>query len=194
MGQGFVDDYIDVAARIAEFRSRHPEGSIQPANLEQPFQIINIDGQTFIVYGAAAYRTPDDPRPGIGYAYEPFPGRTGFTRNSELQNAETSAWGRAIVAALAADAKKGVASAEEVRNRAAERGEYPVTDHAWYQQAVARVPTASAEDVDAIEREAIARYRGGQMTQADAEELRRMINDRRAALATTVTERDGSDA
>ncbi|SDT83845.1 hypothetical protein [Gordonia westfalica] len=34
-----------------------------------------------------------------------------------MQNAETAAWGRAIVAALAADTKKGVASSEEVRNR-----------------------------------------------------------------------------
>ena len=34
--------------------------------------------------------------------------------------AETSAWGRAIVAALAADTKRGVASADEVRARRAE--------------------------------------------------------------------------
>src|SRR5690606_40824121 len=64
---------------------------------------------------AAAYRTPDDQRPGIGMAYEPYPGRTPYTRGSELQNAETSAWGRAIVAALAADTRRGIASAEEVR-------------------------------------------------------------------------------
>ena len=54
-------------------------------------------------------------------AWEPFPGRTPYTFNSELMNAETSAQGRAIVAALAADTRKGVASQEEVRNRAAER-------------------------------------------------------------------------
>jgi hypothetical protein len=34
-----------------------------------------------------------------------------------MQNAETAAWGRAIVAALAADTKKGIASSEEIRNR-----------------------------------------------------------------------------
>ena len=38
-------------------------------------------------------------------------------------NAETSAWGRAIVAALAADTQK-IASAQEVRNRQAEQ-QYP---------------------------------------------------------------------
>jgi hypothetical protein len=116
-----MDGYIDVAARIVEFREKHPEGSLQPANPGQPFQVVDIGEQTFVVVVAAAYRTPDDQRPGIGMAYEQFPGRTPYTKGSELQNAETSAWGRAIVAALAADTKKGIASAEEVRNRQAER-------------------------------------------------------------------------
>jgi hypothetical protein len=116
-------DYVEVKFRLAEFRAKHPEGSLQPADPTQPFQVVEIAGQTFIAYTAAAYRTPDDPRPGIGCAWEPFPGKTNFTRDSELQNAETSAWGRAVMAALAADASKGVASAEEVRNRVADRNE-----------------------------------------------------------------------
>jgi hypothetical protein len=41
-------------------------------------------------------------------------------KNSELQNAETSAWGRAIVACLAADTQK-IATANDVRNRQAEQ-------------------------------------------------------------------------
>jgi len=45
------------------------------------------------------------------------PGLTPYTRNSEVMVAETSAWGRAIVAALAGDTKRGVASKEEVLNR-----------------------------------------------------------------------------
>jgi hypothetical protein len=53
----------------------------------------------------------------VGLAWEPVPGKTSYTRDSELQNAETSAWGRAIVAVLAADTKKGIASAEEVQSR-----------------------------------------------------------------------------
>ena len=125
MSQQFATDYIDVAQRIADFRDKHPEGSLQPANLDKPYEVLTIGEQTFIVYAAAAYRTPDDPRPGIGLAYEQFPGRSNFTRGSELQNAETSAWGRAIVAALAGDTKKSIASAEEVRNRQAEREQSP---------------------------------------------------------------------
>jgi hypothetical protein len=116
-----LGDYIDVAARLVEFRAKHPDGSLQPVNLERPFWTEEIGGQLFVVYVAAAYRTPEDPRPGIGCAYEPFPGRTPYTKMSELQNAETAAWGRAIMAALAADSRKGIASREEVRNRQAER-------------------------------------------------------------------------
>lgn len=112
-------DYIDVASRIVEFRTKHPEGSLQQVSLD--FREVN--NGWWVIYTAAAYRTPDDERPGIGTAWEPIPGRTNFTRDSEVQNSETAAWGRAIVAALAADTKKGIASAEEVRNRQAERDE-----------------------------------------------------------------------
>ena len=127
MSQSFAMDYIDVAARIVEFRTKHPDGSLQPADLSSPYKVETIGDQTFVVVVAAAYRTADDPKPGIGMAYEVFPGRTPYTRGSELQNAETSAWGRAIVAALAADTKKGIASAEEVRNRQAERDDSGTT-------------------------------------------------------------------
>ena len=109
-------DYIDVAARIVEFRGKHPEGSLQQVAID----FRTFAGHDWIVYTAAAYRTPDDPRPGMGTAWEPVPGKTPYTRDSELQNAETAAWGRAIVAVLAADTKRGIASAEEVRNRRAE--------------------------------------------------------------------------
>jgi len=106
-------DYIDVAERITAFRDKHPEGSLQSEQIQAP--------EGFVAMRAYAYRSPDDPRPGIGHAWEPFPGKTPYTRDSELQNAETSAWGRAIVAALAADTKRGIASADEVRNREEDR-------------------------------------------------------------------------
>ncbi len=115
MGFQLSDDYITVAERIVEFRAKYPEGSLQPADLSRPYTLETINGNQALVVVAAAYRTPEDTRPGIGMAYEPVPGATTFTRGSELQNAETAAWGRAIVAALAADTKKGIASYEEVR-------------------------------------------------------------------------------
>ncbi len=108
-------DYIDVATRIAEFRAKYPNGSLQPVDSFEPVKIITLGDKTYLQYVAAAYRTPDDQRPGIGIAWEPFPGRTPFTRDSEAMVCETSAWGRAIVAVLAADTKKGIASADEVK-------------------------------------------------------------------------------
>jgi hypothetical protein len=110
--QGPPPDYVEVSERIAEFREKHPDGSLQAEIVPSP-----VEG--FVVVKAYAYRTPDDQRPGVGLAWEPVPGKTNFTRDSELMNAETSAWGRALIAVGAADAKRGIASANEVRNRQA---------------------------------------------------------------------------
>lgn len=115
-------DYIDVAARIREFRTRYPEGTLGALDDAKPFEMVAGTHHTFVVVAAVARRTPDDPAPGVGLAWEPVPGTTPYTRNSELQNAQTAAWGRAIIAVGAADAKV-VASAEEVRNRQAEQPE-----------------------------------------------------------------------
>lgn len=49
-----------------------------------------------------------------------IPGATNFTRGSEIENCETSAWGRAI-AALGFEVKRGVASKQEVENKRAAR-------------------------------------------------------------------------
>lgn len=120
-GDDRLGDYNDVASRMREFFEKHPDGRLRPA---APWRIEAIGDRAFVVYSAAAYRTADDPTPGIGTAWEPFPGRTPYTKDSELMNAETSAWGRAILAVGAADTKKGIASAEEVRNRQAEREQW----------------------------------------------------------------------
>jgi hypothetical protein len=121
-------DYIDVATRIVEFREKYPTGGFQPWKEPYIAEVKMPDGniKSFMVYSAAAYRSPDDTLPGVGYAWEPIPGPTNFTRDSELQNAETAAWGRAMVAALAVDTKKGIASSEEVRNRSEKSTDKPI--------------------------------------------------------------------
>lgn len=117
MSNNFMDNYVDVAERIRLLKERYPEASLQPADPTRPYWIEDVPNVgPRLVYVAACYRHPADPRPGIGMAWEPIPGLTPFTKGSELMVAETSAWGRAIVAALAADSQK-VASADEVRNR-----------------------------------------------------------------------------
>lgn len=111
-----MNDYVDVAERIRDFRKAYPEGSLQQVSID----FREVAGSAWVIFTAAAYRTPDDARPGHGTAWEPIPGKTPFTKGSEVQNAETAAWGRAIVAALAGDTKR-IASREEVQNRRAEQ-------------------------------------------------------------------------
>lgn len=167
MANKLMLDYIDVAERIAEFRTKHPEGSLQQVSLD--FREVN--GGWWVIYTAAAYRAPDDERPGIGTAWEPVPGKTNFTRDSEVQNAETAAWGRAIVAALAADTKRGIASAEEVRNRRAEEAPDPML------AAKMAVKTAWESNYDSWDPDACAgQYQiwsaGGLLADATADQLR----------------------
>ena len=71
-------DYIDVATRIVEFREKFPNGSLQQVDIK----FIDFANKSWVVYTAAAYRTPDDERPGIGTAWEPVPGPTAYTRDS----------------------------------------------------------------------------------------------------------------
>ena len=106
------DDYVDVAERITQFYETYPDGRLTTVDWD-----IKVDptSGSFVWVHAKAYRTPDDPLPCDGIAWEPVPGPTQFTLNSELMNAQTAAWGRAIVA-LGFDTKK-VASREEVQAR-----------------------------------------------------------------------------
>ena len=114
-----LDDYIDVRERMAEFFEAYPEGTFQ-----SECQFLQTDGRSCVVVKAYAYRHPEDPKPGQGLAFEFIPGNTPYTKNSELQNAETAAWGRAVVAVGAGDTKRTpIASREEVRNRTEQQNE-----------------------------------------------------------------------
>ena len=111
-----INDYVQVNERIEKFYQKYPEGSIQS---EVVTDLGGADGGTKITVKAYAYRSPDDQRPGTGHSWLEIPGKTNFTRGSELENAETSAWGRAL-AALGFEVKKSIASAEEVAAKASD--------------------------------------------------------------------------
>lgn len=162
-------DYNDVASRIVEFREKHPEGSLQQVALD----FREVADTWWVIYTAAAFRTPDDPRPGIGTAWEPVPGKTNFTRDSELQNAETAAWGRAIVAALAADTKKGIASSEEVRNRQAPQ--LPKDERGALRARIKKAGEAKGLTVGEIGDDFAAWSQGELITDADADTLTRYL-------------------
>lgn len=122
-----MDDYVDVAERIRLAKEMFPDMRLQPANPAVPYVIEEIAGQTFIVYTAAFYRDATDLLPGIGCAWELIPGATPYTKGSELMVCETSAWGRAIVAATGMATKK-IASREEVRQAQGRIESWSATD------------------------------------------------------------------
>ena len=139
-----LDSYNTVPERIAEFAVKYPTGCLQRLDL----QFVNVAGVDWIVFTAAALRTPDDMAPGHGTAWERVPGLTPYTKNSELQNAETSAWGRAIVAVLAADTRKGIATRSEVEPRNAERSVSAPTVE-WWKWVDAAEDLAALSDIHA---------------------------------------------
>src|SRR5947207_2214368 len=99
-----LDDYITVAERVVKFYESFPEGSLQS-------EIIEYDGKHVLIK-ALAYRDRTDHRPGIGHAEE-LRAEGPVNKTAMVENAETSAWGRAI-AALGFEVKKGIASREEM--------------------------------------------------------------------------------
>lgn len=103
-----ISNYVTVAERVAMFYEKYPEGSIQ-------FEFMGVmDGDPLKMWGVArAYRTPDDPLPGIGTASELIVGKSPYTNGSELQNLETACWGRAC-ASLNIGTSKGLSSKEEI--------------------------------------------------------------------------------
>ncbi len=107
-----LGDYIEVKDRLKMFYAAYPTGAV----CTEAAWVSVDDDVPRVWVKALAYRTPDDPHPGVGHSWMALPGTTPYTRGSELENTETSAWGRAIGATgIALD--KSVASADEVRNK-----------------------------------------------------------------------------
>jgi hypothetical protein len=106
-----INDYVGVNERIEAFYKKYPEGSIQTDIVS------NVDGK--VIFKAYAYRTQDDIRPATGHAME-VEGTTYINKTSHVENAETSAVGRAL-AMMGFDVKKSVASKEEIQNAKAQQ-------------------------------------------------------------------------
>jgi hypothetical protein len=106
-----LSNYVDVPTRFAMALERWPELRL----VENRPEVITLGEKTFIAVTVQAWRTPDDPIPAQATAWEPMPGLTPFTKNSEMMNASTSATGRVLGLMMSFGPK--MASAEEVRNR-----------------------------------------------------------------------------
>ncbi len=108
-----LGDYVEVKDRIKMFYTAFPDGALVTDRAEL---WMDQEETPRVVVKALAYRTPDDPHPGVGWSWLELPGKTSYTRGSELENAETSAWGRAI-GSLGIALDKSIASADEIKNK-----------------------------------------------------------------------------
>jgi hypothetical protein len=116
-------DYVDVKERLRQFYDRHPEGRVVTTKVRLTTK---PDGVPRVVVEAAAYRNDDDA--GVrGWSWMVLPGSTPYTRGSELENVETSAWGRAI-GALGIGIDKSVASRDEIDAKSVPPEPEPIVD------------------------------------------------------------------
>lgn len=185
-GKFNIDGYVDVAQRIADFKAKFPDGSLQT-------ELLRIEDGWFAK--AYAYRTADDARPGIGHAFEPVPGKTPYTRDSECMNAETSAWGRAIVA-LGFETKH-IASAEEVAAREAPKadntespyqppaGAKPISkaQHGKIGGLVSRDKVVTVEELRAYMQEQFGKTSRADLTSKEASALIEWLLNKQAGLS-----------
>lgn len=175
-----LDDYVDVRERMAEFFAQYPDGSFQ-----SDMNFAQVDGRWVAIVKASAYRHPEDPRPGHGLAYEFIPGKTPYTKDSELQNAETAAWGRAVIAVGAGDSKKPIASRDEVRNRTADSADnvtdFP--DNAAGREALRKLCEEKSWDAVAVAKEFQVRFNKAPR-KASNDDLTSFVNSIRGGVIT----------
>jgi hypothetical protein len=107
-----LDNYVDVPTRLRMALEKHPNLRIQES---QPI-FREVNDRLYIEIKCTVWRDPDDQIPAMAYCWEPFPGTTPYTRDSEQMNASTSALGRALgMMGFGIDHK--MASANEVMAR-----------------------------------------------------------------------------
>ena len=107
-----LGDYVDVPTRLAEALKRWPNLRIQET---KPI-IVTVDSQQYVEISCTVWRDIDDLIPMIAYCWEPIPGRTPYTKGSEMMNASTSCLGRAL-GFLGMGIGKSIASRNEVQAR-----------------------------------------------------------------------------
>jgi len=132
-----MSNYVDVAERLKLALEKWGEGLRIQCD---PPKVVTINDRTFIEVTTRAWRTPDDPLPSVATAWEPFPGQTTFTKNSEMMNCETSSLGRCL-GMMGVGVRNSIATSNEVRNRQNEREDHP-TSHTPQQRVAPDRPKA----------------------------------------------------
>lgn len=105
--------YVDVATRHTAFVEKYPEGRIETKIVRFAYDPAEKAG--VVVVEARVWKNKDNENPdGTGLSQMQIPGSTGFTRGSEVENAETSAIGRAL-GWIGFHPKEQIASKDEIR-------------------------------------------------------------------------------
>jgi hypothetical protein len=107
-----LSNYVDVATRLKLALDKWPDLRVQETGRE----LLEVGDKLYLVCTVTAWRTADDPIPSIASAWEPLPGVTPYTRNSELMVGFTSALGRAL-GYMGIGIQSSIASANEVQAR-----------------------------------------------------------------------------
>jgi len=108
-----LGDYVEVKDRIRILYELFPQ-----ARIETDYHLTaEPDDKPKVIVRALVYRKPEDEKPaGHGTSWLYLPGSTPYTRGSEIENAETSAVGRAI-GMLGILIVGGMASKQEIQNK-----------------------------------------------------------------------------
>jgi len=107
-----LSEYVDVKTRLKQALKVFPQLRI----VEHRPEITQVGDQLFIECSVTVSRDPDDPIPVTASMFEPYPGRTTFTKLSEQANGATSALGRAL-GYMGFGIDKSIASSNEVLGR-----------------------------------------------------------------------------
>ena len=112
-----LDGYVTVNQRLTEALQRWPELRVVEANPK----VVTVGDATFIEVTITVFRDPADTLPCTAAAWEPIPGRTPYTKDSEMMNASTSALGRAL-GLMGIGTAGSISSADEVITRRYDQG------------------------------------------------------------------------
>jgi hypothetical protein len=107
-----LSEYVDVKTRLKQALALYPQLRI----VEHRPEITQVGDQLFIECSVTVSRDPDDPIPVTAYIFEPYPGKTPYTKNSEQANGATSVLGRAL-GYMGLGIDKSIASSNEVLGR-----------------------------------------------------------------------------
>lgn len=105
-----LGDYVQVKDRLVAALGKYPGLVV----IEEDPKIVQIGDRIFVSVTVELWS--ESVRVSRATAWEPFPGKTPYTRDSEQQNASTSALGRAL-GFLGFGIGKSIATREDVLNR-----------------------------------------------------------------------------